>query len=82
MNTYIATFFNHFGAFRFKRLCESHNIKAETMPVPRTLSSSCGTCVKYDALEALLDPSHDEMEKTVLCLDDSNYLLIYQASDC
>ena len=41
--TYIATFFSHFGAIRYKKLCEQAGYAAKTMPVPRTLSSSCGT---------------------------------------
>ena len=45
--TYIATFYSHFGAIRFKRLCRDAGIPAELMPVPRNLSSSCGTCVRY-----------------------------------
>ena len=42
---YIATFYSHFGAIRYKRLCGERNIPAHVMPVPRDLSSSCGTCV-------------------------------------
>lgn len=44
--TYIVTFFSHFGAVRYKKLCEQQGLPAKTMPVPRTLSSSCGTCVR------------------------------------
>ena len=43
----IATFYSHFGAICFQKLCEAHRIPARLMPVPRTLSSSCGTCVRY-----------------------------------
>ena len=43
---YIATFFSHFGAIRYKKLCEQQGIAAKAMPVPRDLSSSCGTCVR------------------------------------
>lgn len=32
---YIVTFYAHFGAIRFKKLCEQMNIKAKIMPVPR-----------------------------------------------
>ena len=46
--TYIATFFSHFGAIRYKKLCEQAGYAAKTMPVPRTLSSSCGTCVRCE----------------------------------
>ena len=44
--TYIATFFSHFGAIRFKKLCQKSGWPARVMPVPRDLSSSCGTCVR------------------------------------
>ena len=46
--TYIATFFSHFGAIRYKKLCEQAGYPARTMPVPRALSSSCGTCVRCE----------------------------------
>ena len=46
--TYIATFFSHFGAIRYKKLCDAQGFAAKTMPVPRTLSSSCGTCVRCE----------------------------------
>ena len=45
---YIATFFSHFGAIRFKK--ETEGIVNPTLrPVPRALSSSCGTCVRFEA---------------------------------
>ena len=33
--TYIATFFSHFGAIRYKKLCDAQGFAARTMPVPR-----------------------------------------------
>ena len=78
--TFIATFFSHFGAVRYLKLCEKKGYKAVIMPVPRSLSSSCGTCVKYDAEEALMDPSHDEIEKMVKCVSD-RYENVYMADN-
>ena len=49
MNEYIATFYSHFGAVCFKKACVSCGLPAVIMPVPRSLSSSCGTCVKFQA---------------------------------
>ena len=46
---YIATFFSHFGAIRFENNCRAKDVPAKLMPVPRTLSSSCGTCVSYES---------------------------------
>lgn len=47
MKEYIATFFSHFGAMSFKKKCDKEGYPAVIMPVPRNLSSSCGTCVKF-----------------------------------
>lgn len=49
MNTYIATFYTHAGALLSNRNLKETGIISNMMPVPRKLSSSCGTCVKYDA---------------------------------
>ncbi len=78
--TYIATFYSHFGAIRYQRLCESKGFQARTMPVPRSLSSSCGTCVKYDAPEMVTDSSHDEIEQIVRCTENG-YECLYRAEN-
>lgn len=72
---YIATFFSHFGAIRFQKQCASLGWQAAVRPVPRNLSSSCGTCVFFStdtlhifcggeaaAVKELLTP---ELEKVV-----------------
>ena len=46
---WIETFFSHFGAMRCKKMCDKTGIAAKMMPVPRMLSSSCGTCVRMEA---------------------------------
>lgn len=47
MKTYIATFYSHFDALMFYRSVSAKQIFAKTMPVPRALSSSCGTSVQF-----------------------------------
>ena len=42
------TFVSHYGAIRFRKTMQSRGIRAELMPVPRFLSSSCGTCARID----------------------------------
>ena len=49
MQTYIATFFSHFGAIRFNKDLKAAGLSGKLMPVPRRVSSSCGTCVKFEA---------------------------------
>ena len=78
--TYIATFFSHFGAIRYQKLCKEKGYPSTAMPVPRNLSSSCGTCVKYEADEVLYDPRHDEIEQIVLCTE-SGYELLFKAEN-
>lgn len=44
---YIATFFTHFGAIKFGRMLDGKGLTYHMMPVPRKISSSCGTCVRF-----------------------------------
>ena len=76
--TYIATFFSHFGAMRFKKLCDGLGWPATLMPVPRNLSSSCGTCVRYEG--ACPDAPSDEVEQIVE-VTTSGYAARYRAKD-
>ena len=48
MMRYIATFYSHYGAIQYRKNCEKLNLEAVIMPVPRELSSSCGTCVRFE----------------------------------
>lgn len=78
---FIATFYSHFGAVRFKKNCESLSIPAVTMPVPRDLSSSCGTCVRFEAEELPKYEQHkDELEKIVE-KNDNTYVVLYNSVD-
>ena len=45
----IATFHTHLGALRFQRRLTTLGHEAAMAPVPRKLSASCGTCVRFDA---------------------------------
>ena len=83
MKQYIATFFSHFGAIRFQKKCTQLHLRARLAPVPRSLSSSCGTCVLFKTaelnegkLQPLLTP---ELEQLVL--DENGYKLLYEAEE-
>lgn len=43
---HIVTFHTHFGALQYDRFLKKMEIKSRLQPVPREVSSSCGTCVK------------------------------------
>ena len=55
MTRYIATFHTHLAALRSSRSLTSAGIAAQMTPVPRKLSSSCGTCVRYESETAALE---------------------------
>lgn len=83
MKRYVATFFSHFGAVRFQHLCATQGWAAQLAPVPRSLSSSCGTCVLFQAaelddttLKQLITP---ELEQLVL--DAAGYTSLYSAEE-
>lgn len=48
----LATFHTHAGAIVGHRALTRAGIPARMAPVPRRVSSSCGTCVRYEAPEA------------------------------
>ena len=79
--TYIATFYSHFGAIRYKRLCESCRMAAKLMPVPRDLSSSCGTCVRCEG--DYLPPADAGLEEIeqVATWDGTGYTTVYHTDE-
>lgn len=78
--TCIATFYSHFGAIRFKKLCEGQGLAAQLMPVPRDLSSSCGTCVRYEGQVSCPGGYPEEVEQVVR-LTDHGYQVLFRAKD-
>lgn len=82
MRQYIATFFSHFGAVRFQHLCVERGWQAQLRPVPRSLSSSCGTCVVFQdaALEDAESLQTPELEQLVLQCGDG-YEVVYTAAE-
>lgn len=82
MRQYIATFFSHFGAVRFQHLCVERGWQAQLRPVPRSLSSSCGTCVVFQAaaLEDAESLHTPELEQLVLQCGDG-YEVVYTAAE-
>ena len=77
--TYFVTFFSHFGAVRYKGLCTEQHIACRMLPVPRDLSSSCGTCVRCE--EDYLPPDNacrEEIEQ-IAAWDGGGYGVVYHA---
>lgn len=59
---YIATFHTHLAALRSHKRLTANGIKARQAPVPRALSSSCGTCVLYDGEEPMIELLDEDLE--------------------
>ena len=76
MDTYIATFFSHFGAIRFHKKLEEQNIEAVLMPVPRKVSSSCGTCVKFTA-DSIEEYNSQDIDSLYHMEEDGTISLIF-----
>lgn len=74
---YIATFYSHFGAVRFKKECKKEKIIAEAMPVPRDLSSSCGTCVKFETDKDIFSFAWSQEVEQVVQITESGYVTHY-----
>ena len=78
---YFATFFSHFGATRYKLLCDGAGIPCRVMPVPRDLSSSCGTCVRCEG--GYLPPGGacaEEIEQ-IAAWDGQQYTTVYHTDE-
>lgn len=55
MTHYVATFHTHLAALKSHRALAAAGISARMAPVPRKISSSCGTCVLYQAQSPCLE---------------------------
>lgn len=62
MLKYVATFHTHLAALMTFRGLTKAGQKAQMAPVPRKLSSSCGTCVFYESEGPQLELMAEEVE--------------------
>lgn len=76
---YIATFYSHFGAISFKKLCDREGAAAKIMPVPRSLSSSCGTCVRFTGDAMTQGEKSEELEQIVKIIGEGQYQVLYHS---
>ena len=77
---WIETFFSHFGAMRCKKMCDKTGITAKMMPVPRMLSSSCGTCVRIESEDAERIPRTEESEQ-IAAEEAGGYRILWKAEE-
>lgn len=69
MKDYIATFHTHFSAQQSCRDLKAAGVTARMAPVPRQLSSSCGTCVRYQGNDPCVFAIHQDFEEIYLILE-------------
>ena len=79
MSEYIATFHTHLAALMTSRSLTALGLRAQMMPVPRKLSSSCGTCVRYLAEEPHLSAMDEEVEAVYEKIGSEEYKLLMEA---
>ena len=79
MMTYIATFYSHYGAIQFRKNCEKMKLTAVVMPVPRDLSSSCGTCVRFETEDNF--PEKNEEVEQIVRIEEAGYICIFHAEE-
>ena len=80
MTRFVATFHSQYGAVQFLREAKKRELECRLAPVPRVLSSSCGTCAHY-ASESW-DPGFPlEDLEAVYVVSEGTYHLVHTAED-
>ncbi|MGM9619084.1 MAG: DUF3343 domain-containing protein [Oscillospiraceae bacterium] len=77
MDRYLATFHTHLAALRSSRTLTALGLSARMMPVPRKVSSSCGTCVAYEAPGPMTEQM-DEDAENIYRVEGESYQLVHQ----
>lgn len=81
MEQYVATFHTHLAALRSCNALQRTGIAgARLAPVPRRLSSSCGTCVMYQAQDPMLSCMDADLEAAYR-REGEDYILVHQGND-
>ena len=70
MIQYIATFHTHLAALKTHRSLTKLAVEARMAPVPRKISSSCGTCVFYKAEDPCYASLDEDAEAVYSVTDD------------
>lgn len=79
MTNYIATFHTHLSAMRSQRTLVVRGVEARLTPVPRALSASCGTCVRYRADDPMIERLDRDVERVVEQLEsEGEYRELYR----
>lgn len=77
---YIATFFTHSGAIKYKRQMAARDIPVELAPVPRRLSSDCGICARFSTEEEAGTLVSGDVDK-LFAVEKGKEILMYAAPE-
>ena len=81
MDAYVATFHTHLAALRSCRALQKAGIsQARLAPVPRRLSSSCGTCTMYPSEDPMLGYMDTDLE-AIYRRDGDGFQLVHGEAD-
>lgn len=78
MREYVATFHAHLAALMTSRSLTALRIRAQMLPVPRKLSSSCGTCVRYTEENPNLNAMDEDVEGVYEKISNDAYILLME----
>ena len=81
MPSYIATFHTHLAAMRSLKNVKGHAASAVLSPVPRSLSPSGGTCMRYEAEDTLIELMDKDLESIAEALGSEKYSVVYRAEE-
>ena len=81
MEQYIATFHTHLSALRSCNALKKAGVtEAKLAPVPRTISSSCGTCALYQSEDPMIHCMDEDMEG-VYRREGDGYVLVHRGEE-
>ena len=81
MKEYIATFHTHLSALRScNALTKAGVTEAKLAPVPRKISSSCGTCALYQSEDPMIRCMDEDMEG-VYRREGDGYVLVHRGEE-
>lgn len=77
---YTVTFHTHFDALQYSKFLKKLGLKSKLKPVPRELSSSCGTCLSFETEDdQKLDEKFFEKEfEKIFVMEDGKYSLVME----
>ena len=80
MREFVATFHTHLIALMTSRALTDAGFAARMAPVPRKLSSSCGTCVFYSAPDVHQELLDEDTER-VYAVEEEQFVLVLELEE-